>query len=52
METNGAIDNDLLIKHPLHNSWTLWFFEADKKRDWSENLKEITTFDTVEDFWR
>ena len=42
---------DLLIKHPLQNRWALWFFKNDKSKDWAANLKLVTTFDTVEDFW-
>jgi len=40
-----------IIKHPLHNSWTLWFFKNDKGRSWEENQKPIITVSTVEDFW-
>ena len=42
------------VKHPLHNAWTLWFDNPGKKanaQSWSQNLKEIVTVDTVEDFW-
>ncbi|ORZ01250.1 translation initiation factor eIF 4e-like domain-containing protein [Syncephalastrum racemosum] len=42
------------VKHPLHNSWTLWFDNPGKKASvssWSQNLKEIVTLETVEDFW-
>ena len=42
------------IKHPLFNSWTLWYDNPGKKttaQSWSANLKELVTFDTVEDFW-
>uniref|UniRef100_A0A171A8L4 eIF-4F 25 kDa subunit n=2 Tax=Triatoma infestans TaxID=30076 RepID=A0A171A8L4_TRIIF len=42
---------DLQIKHPLQNSWTLWYIENDRRKDWKQNLKEIISFDTVEDFW-
>jgi len=42
---------DLLIKHPLQNSWTLWFFKNDKSKSWEANQREIITFNTVEDFW-
>ena len=40
-----------LIKHPLQNKWALWFYKNDKSKDWIANLKLITAFDTVEDFW-
>lgn len=42
---------DPLIKHPLQNRWCLWFFKNDKSKDWADNLRQITAFDTVEDFW-
>jgi len=40
-----------VIKHPLQNSWTLWFFKNDKGRSWEENQKPIITISSVEDFW-
>lgn len=46
-----ALAPDALIKHPLQNKWALWFFKNDKSKDWKANLKIITAFDTVEDFW-
>lgn len=39
-------------KHPLQNTWILWYHEPDSK-DWSlESYKKIYEFDTIEDFWR
>ncbi|XP_069507578.1 eukaryotic translation initiation factor 4E type 1B isoform X2 [Ambystoma mexicanum] len=38
-------------KHPLENRWALWFFKNDKSKTWQGNLRLLTTFDTVEDFW-
>jgi len=38
-------------KHPLQNCWAFWYFKNDKTKDWLENQKVVTTFDTVEDFW-
>lgn len=43
---------ELLIKHPLQNTWTLWYYEQDRSRAWEESQREITSFDTAEDFWR
>jgi len=40
-----------LAKHPLENSWTLWFFKEEKDKDWIECYKKVASFDTVEDFW-
>jgi len=40
-----------MVKHPLQNRWSLWFFKNDKSKNWAANLRQITTFDTVEDFW-
>jgi len=47
----GVVSPELMIKHPLQNSWTLWFFKNDKTKQWEENQREIITFTTVEDFW-
>jgi len=47
----GVVSPELMIKHPLQNSWTLWFFKNDKSKQWEENQREIITFTTVEDFW-
>eukprot|EP00123_Amoebidium_parasiticum_P002753 comp14035_c0_seq1/m.9881 comp14035_c0_seq1/g.9881 ORF comp14035_c0_seq1/g.9881 comp14035_c0_seq1/m.9881 type:complete len:196 (-) comp14035_c0_seq1:194-781(-) len=41
-------------KHPLQNSWTLWYDNSNRARStesWSLNLRRITDFSTVEDFW-
>lgn len=39
-------------KHPLRDSWTLWYFKNDKSvKRWEDNLKQVFTFDTIEDFW-
>ncbi|XP_061395132.1 eukaryotic translation initiation factor 4E1 isoform X2 [Musca vetustissima] len=40
-----------LIKHPLQNTWTLWYLETDRSKSWEDMQNEITSFDTVEDFW-
>ena len=40
-----------VMKHPLQNAWTLWFFKNDKARTWEENQRPIITVTTVEDFW-
>ncbi|KAE9533450.1 hypothetical protein AGLY_009088 [Aphis glycines] len=37
-------------KHLLANKWTFWFYEQ-KSNIWEENLHEVSSFDTVEDFW-
>jgi len=42
---------DYSIKHPLQNCWTLWYYENDRQNTWEKNLKEIASFQTVEDFW-
>lgn len=50
-EEVAAIDPEMLIKHPLENKWALWYFKNDRTRDWNENLKLVTEFEFVEDFW-
>ena len=43
------------IKHPLMNTWTLWFTKTPSqtgpKESWADLLKEVITFDSVEEFW-
>jgi len=54
---NGAEDLEPTVvvehplKHPLQNCWALWYYKNDKSKDWLENQKVVTTFDTVEGFW-
>ncbi|XP_019361493.1 PREDICTED: eukaryotic translation initiation factor 4E type 1B [Gavialis gangeticus] len=40
-----------LGKHPLQHRWALWFFKNDKSKTWQANLRLVTKFSTVEDFW-
>jgi len=46
------------IKHPLKNTWTLWYeyhLSSGKRpatSQWGENMKSIYNFGSVEDFWR
>lgn len=49
--TNELLAQECLIKHPLHNKWTLWYLEHDRKKSWEQMQNRITAFDTVEDFW-
>ena len=35
------------VKHPLQNKWALWFFKNDKTKSWQDNLRLVTSFDTV-----
>ncbi|TDZ40229.1 Eukaryotic translation initiation factor 4E-1 [Colletotrichum sidae] len=41
------------VKHPLANKWTLWFTKppSGKGDNWNDLLKEVITFDSVEEFW-
>ncbi|KYN36548.1 Eukaryotic translation initiation factor 4E [Trachymyrmex septentrionalis] len=47
----GEFPPEYLIKHPLQNTWTLWYYEPDRTKTWEESQREITSFDTAEDFW-
>nr|ADD37878.1 Eukaryotic translation initiation factor 4E [Lepeophtheirus salmonis] len=46
-----AVLEKKILKHPLRDSWTLWYFKFNKSKDWSDNLVEVFTFNTIEDFW-
>ncbi|XP_061700845.1 eukaryotic translation initiation factor 4eb isoform X1 [Syngnathoides biaculeatus] len=55
-EETGEIGQEIVspeayIKHPLQNRWSLWFLKIDKSKTWQANLRLISKFDTVEDFW-
>lgn len=45
------VSPEMLIKHPLQNTWTLWFFKIENNRTWEDCQMEIASFNTVEDFW-
>lgn len=61
--TNGATSNEKIVtvfqdaenfnvKHQLQHVWTLWFTKPPTgKQDWSELLKEVISFQSVEEFW-
>lgn len=40
-----------IVKHPLHDKWTMWYLKQDQKKKWEEMLQTVETFATVEDFW-
>lgn len=48
-ETEPAVA-ELVVKHPLGSKWTLYLNE-NKSKNWEDNVREVTSFDTVEDFW-
>lgn len=41
------------LTHPLNTEWTLWFDMSilDKSGDWTNNLHELTTVATAEEWW-
>ena len=47
-ELAASLEQELSIKHPLQNAWTLWYFRNDRTKSWEDNLREVVTFDTVE----
>lgn len=44
---------DFTVKHPLNSKWTLWYTKPpiDPNEAWADLLKEVVTFDTIEEFW-
>lgn len=42
---------ELEEKHMLQNNWKFWYFENNKERNWEDNLRVVSPFHTVEDFW-
>jgi len=58
--TEQTLQIDLSVKHPLEHEWTFWY---DKRRNqvrrvrgemqqYEDNLQQIGSFGSVEDFWR
>lgn len=47
----GRLQHDLTPHFPSLPRWALWFFKNDKSKMWQANLRLITKFSTVEDFW-
>lgn len=45
--------NNFNVKHPLSSTWTLWFTKppSGKGDNWNDLLKEVISFDSVEEFW-
>uniref|UniRef100_A0A1I8IXC6 EIF-4F 25 kDa subunit n=1 Tax=Macrostomum lignano TaxID=282301 RepID=A0A1I8IXC6_9PLAT len=39
------------VIHPLQNSWGIWCFMQNRSQDWHENVRHISNFSSVEDFW-
>lgn len=42
------------VVHPLYSKWILWFDNASKQnkaRDWNEQLQQVMSFESVEEFW-
>jgi translation initiation factor 4E len=50
-----ALENseEFNVKHPLNSKWTLWYTKppVDTNESWSDLLKPVVTFNTVEEFW-
>lgn len=46
----SKIEPELLHKHPLQNVWQLWYYK-NISNVYEDNLFNITSIDTVEDFW-
>jgi translation initiation factor 4E len=44
---------DFTAKHPLNNTWTLWYTkpQVNRNENWHDLLKPVITFLLVEEFW-
>lgn len=44
---------DFTAKHPLSNTWTLWYTkpQVNRNENWHDLLKPVITFLLVEEFW-
>jgi translation initiation factor 4E len=54
MDPEGLLDES---PHYLHTKWVLWFdasLQSGKRsgaQDWAKNMKKMSTFETIEEFW-
>lgn len=46
----SILEADEVIKHPLEHTWGFWLYTNESK-NWADNIKQLTLFDTVEDYW-
>lgn len=37
--------------HPLQFGWSLWHDQPDRNKSWGSDMREVATFETVEEFW-
>lgn len=49
--SSSELPQEVQVKHPLQHTWCLWYMESNRTRKWEDNLVEVTSVDTVEDFW-
>ncbi|BES96910.1 unnamed protein product [Nesidiocoris tenuis] len=38
-------------KHPLEHTWTLWYLDTNRAKNWEDRLMDVGSFGTIEDFW-
>ena len=50
-EMQSLIQSSSDLTFPLEDSWSFWFFKNDRQCEWKDNLIQITTVSTVENFW-
>jgi len=52
-QQGGGSTEDLegASKHMLQNQWKFWYFENNKEKSWEDNLRVVSPFSSVEDFW-
>ncbi|EDW84912.1 uncharacterized protein Dwil_GK14373 [Drosophila willistoni] len=47
----SEVDEAAPSKHPLQNTWTMWYLENDRNKSWEDMQNEITSVEFVENFW-
>src|SRR2546430_885804 len=52
-ESEEELHRPLTALHSLKSEWTLWFIRSDRSRQtWQDNMINVATIKTVEDYWR
>ncbi|EDO16203.1 hypothetical protein Kpol_1014p22 [Vanderwaltozyma polyspora DSM 70294] len=52
-EETVSVSGKVQVQHPLNSKWTLWYTKpaVDKSESWSDLLRPVTSFGSVEEFW-
>merc|ERR1712137_1296251 len=44
------MNTEMMIKHPLQNQWTLWFYKPDRAKGWGKTKEKLSAFKQLKTF--